>query len=170
MTSTTTTMKVLMKELQMILTDLKSNDHTTALYSVSPSKDSFLKWDLVLFGPEDSPYEGGIFNGCIKFPINYPNDPPQVILYNFYHPNVYKNGKVCISILHKGEDEYGYESIAERWSPILKVPSIMISIISMITDPNFDSPANIDASKHWREDYESYKRKIYSLVAKSHGI
>lgn len=161
-------MKLLMKEYQMYQEDLKGNDHTTSLYSLTPSNDSFLKWDLTLFGPEDSPYEDGIFNGYIKFPINYPNDPPEVVLYNFFHPNVYENGTVCISILHKGEDEYGYESISERWSPILKVPSIMISIISMITDPNFESPANIEASKLWRENYEEYKRKIYYLVARSH--
>jgi ubiquitin-protein ligase len=165
----TTTMKLLMKEYQMYQEDLKGNDHTTSLYSLNPSKDSFLTWDLILFGPEDSPYEDGIFYGHIKFPINYPNDPPKVILYNFFHPNVYENGAVCISILHKGEDEYGYESISERWSPILKVPSVMISIISMITDPNFESPANIEASKLWRENYEEYKREIYTLVAKSHN-
>ena len=73
----TTTIKLLMKEYQIYLEDLKGNDHTTCLYSLEPSKDSFFKWNLTLFGPEDSHYEGGIFNGCIKFPSNYPNDPPD---------------------------------------------------------------------------------------------
>lgn len=164
----TTTMKILMNEYKIYLADQEKNDHTTCLYSLKPNKDSFLKWDLMLLGPQDSPYEHGIFRGHIKFPITYPNDPPTVVLYNFYHPNVYNNGTVCISILHKGEDEFGYESLSERWSPILKVPSIMVSIISMITDPNFESPANIDASKLWREDYEQYQNKIRTLVARSH--
>ena len=165
----TSTIKLLMKEYQMYEDDLKGTDSSTALYSLRPSSDSILKWDLVLIGPEDSPYESGIFRGHIDFPINYPNDPPKVILYNFFYLNVYKDGTVCISILHKGEDKWGYEKLSERWSPILKVPSIMISIISMITDPNFESPANIDAGKEWRDDYETYKKKIYSLVAKSHN-
>lgn len=58
-----------------------------------------------------------------------------------------KNGDVCISILHEpGEDKYGYEKPEERWLPIHTVETIMISVISMLADPNGDSPANVDAA------------------------
>lgn len=58
-----------------------------------------------------------------------------------------KNGNVCISILHEpGEDKYGYERPEERWLPIHTVETIMISVISMLADPNGDSPANVDAA------------------------
>lgn len=58
-----------------------------------------------------------------------------------------KNGEVCISILHEpGEDKYGYERPEERWLPIHTVETIMISVISMLADPNGDSPANVDAA------------------------
>lgn len=58
-----------------------------------------------------------------------------------------KNGDVCISILHEpGEDKYGYEKPEERWLPIHTVETIMISVISMLADPNSDSPANVDAA------------------------
>ena len=60
---------------------------------------------------------------------------------------VHKNGDVCISILHEpGEDKFGYETASERWLPIHTVESILISVISMITDPNDESPANVDAA------------------------
>lgn len=60
---------------------------------------------------------------------------------------VAKNGDVCISILHEpGEDKYGYEKPEERWLPIHTVETIMISVISMLADPNGDSPANVDAA------------------------
>lgn len=60
---------------------------------------------------------------------------------------VAKNGEVCISILHEpGEDKYGYERPEERWLPIHTVETIMISVISMLADPNGDSPANVDAA------------------------
>ena len=60
---------------------------------------------------------------------------------------VHKNGEVCISILHEpGEDKFGYETASERWLPIHTVESILISVISMITDPNDESPANGDAA------------------------
>lgn len=64
----------------------------------------------------------------------------------FFFP-VDKNGDVCISILHEpGEDKYGYEKPEERWLPIHTVETIMISVISMLADPNGDSPANVDAA------------------------
>ena len=61
--------------------------------------------------------------------------------------SVAKNGDVCISILHEpGEDKYGYEKPEERWLPIHTVETIMISVISMLADPNDESPANVDAA------------------------
>ena len=67
-----------------------------------------------------------------------------ILLSNFA---VDKNGDVCISILHEpGEDKYGYEKPEERWLPIHTVETIMISVISMLADPNGDSPANVDAA------------------------
>ena len=54
---------------------------------------------------------------------------------------------MCISIHHEpGEDKYGYEKPEERWLPIHTVETIMISVISMLADPNGDSPANVDAA------------------------
>lgn len=67
-------------------------------------------------------------------------------MYSIFFP-VDKNGDVCISILHEpGEDKYGYEKPEERWLPIHTVETIMISVISMLADPNGDSPANVDAA------------------------
>ena len=60
---------------------------------------------------------------------------------------VHKDGEVCISILHEpGEDKYGYEKASERWLPIHTVETILMSVISMISDPNDESPANVDAA------------------------
>lgn len=62
-------------------------------------------------------------------------------------PAVHAEGEVCISILHPpGEDKYGYEKASERWLPIHTVETIMISVISMLSDPNDESPANLDAA------------------------
>ena len=138
-----------------------------SLFSVSLTEDIY-KWSLLLLGPPDTIYEGGIFNAEMVFPKDFPNSPPLVkFIDNIYHPNVYPDGKVCISILHDGEDEYGYESVSERWNPSHSVSSILLSIISMLPNPNFESPANIDASVMCKDNYEEYKKKIYSLVSKS---
>ena len=144
------------------------NKEPNYFYSVSPNSDNFLEWDFVMIGPPETFYEGGIFNGKISFPKEYPNKPPHLrFTSNMYHPNIYSDGNVCISILHEGVDQYGYESVSERWNPSHSVNTVLMSITSMLGFPNFDSPAHVDASKEWSNSEESYKKKIFRLVAES---
>lgn len=79
---------------------------------------------------------------------------------------VYSDGRVCISILHPpGTDQYNtQETAAERWRPIHGVESIILSVISMLNDPNIDSPANIDAAIEYRDNIDSYKKKVRKLT------
>eukprot|EP00010_Vexillifera_abyssalis_P008316 CAMPEP_0201549650 /NCGR_PEP_ID=MMETSP0173_2-20130828/6102_1 /ASSEMBLY_ACC=CAM_ASM_000268 /TAXON_ID=218659 /ORGANISM="Vexillifera sp., Strain DIVA3 564/2" /LENGTH=127 /DNA_ID=CAMNT_0047959387 /DNA_START=203 /DNA_END=586 /DNA_ORIENTATION=- len=120
-------------------------------------------------GPEDSPYEGGFFKTSLVFPKDYPVMPPKMKFESeFFHPNVYPDGTVCISILHPpGDDQYGYESAAERWSPVHTVTTILLSVISMISDPNLESPANIDAAKMMRDNPTEYRKRVARIVRKS---
>uniref|UniRef100_A0A673H0U2 Ubiquitin-conjugating enzyme E2G 2 (UBC7 homolog, yeast) n=1 Tax=Sinocyclocheilus rhinocerous TaxID=307959 RepID=A0A673H0U2_9TELE len=81
---------------------------------------------------------------------------------------VYPDGRVCISILHApGDDPMGYESSAERWSPVQSVEKILLSVVSMLAEPNDESGANVDASKMWREDREQFNRLAKQIVRKS---
>ncbi|KDD73654.1 hypothetical protein H632_c1960p1 [Helicosporidium sp. ATCC 50920] len=86
-----------------------------------------------------------------------------------WHPNVFPDGRVCISILHApGFDPLNpQESAAEKWSPVHTVESIVLSIISMLSSPNDESPANIDAAKDWRENRSEFKRKVARVVRRS---
>ncbi|XP_068956394.1 ubiquitin-conjugating enzyme E2 G2 isoform X3 [Petaurus breviceps papuanus] len=60
-----------------------------------------------------------------------------------FHPNIYPDGRVCISILHApGDDPMGYESSAERWSPVQSVEKILLSVVSMLAEPNDESGAD----------------------------
>lgn len=80
----------------------------------------------------------------LRFPFNQSLSLslPPLVLAN----KVYKNGDVCISILHDpGDDKYGYEDASERWLPIHTITTIALSVISMLADPNDKSPANVDA-------------------------
>ena len=136
-------------------------------YSVSPSEENFLNWSFSIIGPNDTIYEGGIFKGNIIFKEDYPIRAPKVNFINIIHPNVHNNGDVCISILHEGSDSWGYENDVERWNPSHGVDSIMISIISMLSEPNFESPANVTYSVLWKDNPEEYKKLVYKLVAQS---
>eukprot|EP01103_Thecamoeba_quadrilineata_P007707 TRINITY_DN17550_c0_g1_i1.p1 TRINITY_DN17550_c0_g1~~TRINITY_DN17550_c0_g1_i1.p1 ORF type:complete len:167 (+),score=31.19 TRINITY_DN17550_c0_g1_i1:24-524(+) len=128
--------------------------------------DNIFEWEIVIMGPTDTLFDGGIFKARLSFPHEYPNLPPKMkFVSEIWHPNVFKTGEVCISILHPpGDDKYGYEKASERWNPIHTVETILISVISMLSDPNDESPANLDAAKEWREDRPTFKRKVARCV------
>ncbi|KAK3810823.1 MAG: ubiquitin-conjugating enzyme/RWD-like protein [Benniella sp.] len=130
---------------------------------------NIFEWDILIMGPQDTLYESGFYKAVMTFPPDYPLMPPKLTFKTeMYHPNVYPNGEVCISILHPpGEDKYGYEQASERWSPVHTVETILVSVISMLSSPNDESPANIDAAKEWREDYPSFKKKVQRLARRS---
>lgn len=106
----------------------------------------------------------------------HPNGKSESLYYSYFGSCVYSSipcivypdGTVCISILVRnslfkrfdafavgtnrqlqhppGDDKYGYEKASERWSPVHTVETILISVISMLSSPNDESPANIEAA------------------------
>jgi len=131
--------------------------------------DNIYEWEIMIIGPPETLYEGGFFKARMSFPKDYPLMPPKLrFISEMWHPNVYPDGEVCISILHPpGEDKYGYEDAGERWMPVHTVETILLSVISMLSTPNDESPANIEAAKEWREDYPAFKKKVQRIVRRS---
>ncbi|XP_065831120.1 ubiquitin-conjugating enzyme E2 G1-like [Oscarella lobularis] len=131
--------------------------------------DDLFKWEVLVIGPQETIYEGGFFKAHLNFPKDYPQRPPKMkFISEIWHPNIHADGEVCISILHEpGEDKYGYERAEERWLPVHTVETIMLSVISMLADPNDSSPANVDAAKQWRESRSEFKKRVKRCVRKS---
>ena len=136
------------------------------------NEENIFEWECFLQGPSGTPFEGGIFPAELKFPKDYPLAPPTMrFTCDIWHPNVYTNGNVCISILHPpGDDPNQYESASERWSPIQSVEKILLSVMSMLAEPNDESPANVDAARMWRERRPEYERIVRENVRKGLGL
>lgn len=134
-------------------------------------ESNLYEWEIMIIGPPDTLYEGGFLRAELIFPPEYPLMPPKMkFLTPMWHPNVYEDGGVCISILHApGTDEWGYEDAGERWLPVHTIESILLSVISLLSSdtPNLDSPANVDAAKQVREDIKAYRKKVRRLVRDS---
>ena len=140
-------------------------------FSVGLEDDSdWFTWRVVFEGPQDTLYYGGLFTALLKFPEDFPNKPPEMRFETeMWHPNIYSDGRVCISILHApGIDRFNeQERPEERWRPIIGVEAILLSVISMLADPNLSSPANIDAAVQMKNDFNAYKKKVRNLVRRS---
>ncbi|KAI9145953.1 ubiquitin-conjugating enzyme/RWD-like protein [Paraphysoderma sedebokerense] len=131
--------------------------------------DNIFEWDIAIIGPPSTIYEGGYFKATMKFPQEYPFLPPSFAFNSkFFHPNVYEDGRLCISILHPpGDDPLSGETAAERWNPTQTVESVLISIVSLLADPNTSSPANVDAGVMFRNDFSRYSQIVKSQVEES---
>jgi ubiquitin-conjugating enzyme E2 D/E len=111
------------KELESLEKDPPSN------CSAAPEDNDMYHWSGTIIGPTGSVYEGGLFSLSIEFPPNYPFKPPKVkFLTRIYHPNIHSGGGICLDILKN------------NWSPALTVSKVLISICSLLDDPNPDDP------------------------------
>jgi ubiquitin-conjugating enzyme E2 D/E len=97
--------------------------------SAGPEGDDLFRWEGVIFGPADSPYAGGVFKLKIIFPVDYPFKCPTVtFLTKIYHPNINSAGIICLDILKN------------QWSPALTISKVLLSICSLLCDPNPSDP------------------------------
>eukprot|EP01010_Urceolus_cornutus_P001191 NODE_1713_length_781_cov_424.769126_g1332_i0.p1 GENE.NODE_1713_length_781_cov_424.769126_g1332_i0~~NODE_1713_length_781_cov_424.769126_g1332_i0.p1 ORF type:complete len:150 (+),score=33.49 NODE_1713_length_781_cov_424.769126_g1332_i0:75-524(+) len=116
----------------------------TSAGPVNPAVDMF-NWKATIIGPEASPYEGGLFFLNIHFPSDYPFKPPKVqFTTKIYHPNINSNGGICLDILK------------DQWSPALTISKVLLSICSLLTDPNPDDPLVPDIAQLYKKDRKKF--------------
>ena len=142
-----------------LLNDLKrfqETDDENESILATPHEDNLFIWDCIIFGPDDTQWEGGCFKLQMTFSEKYPKEAPKVLMKTkVFHPNFYVTGAICIDILQS------------MWSPIYDVHAILTSIQSLLTDPNPLSPANTEAAKLYQEDIQSYYTRVRECVEAS---
>ena len=111
-------------------------------------------WQATIMGPADSPYDGGVFFLEIKFPSDYPFKPPKIKFQTrIYHCNVNDKGGICLDILK------------DNWSPALTISKVLLSISSLLTDPNPDDPLVPEIAKLYKSN-----RKKHDELAKQYTM
>ncbi|OAO17207.1 ubiquitin-conjugating enzyme E2 [Blastocystis sp. ATCC 50177/Nand II] len=124
--------------------------------AAAPIENNIYKWEGVIIGPDDSPFEGGVFKLLLEFQDNYPNSAPAVkFITKIFHPNVYGDGRICLDILQN------------QWSPVYDVSAVLLSIQSLLTDPNPLSPANYEAARLYTENRTEYNRRVKQVIAEN---
>ncbi len=113
-------------------------------------------WRATIPGPEQSPYENGLFELDINFPVDYPFKPPKItFITKVFHPNINSNGSICLDILGQAQ-----------WTPALTLYKVLLSISSLLTDPNPNDPLDGTAAKLYKEDRNKFNETVKEWVNK----
>lgn len=164
----------LRRSLRRLMTEYNQikKDKECSWFRAEPCKDSAnnenadtYKWDIEIDGFEGSLYHGYVLRAEMIFPGDYPISPPKLkFVTPMFHPNIYKDGLVCISILHTNSEPFLSEPATDQWTPIHSIRTILLSVVLLLNEPYLDSPANVDASKCYRASKEEYEAQVKLLL------
>lgn len=122
--------------------------------SACPFTNNLRYFNVIISGPDSSPYSGGVFKLELFLPEEYPMAPPKVrFLTKIYHPNIDKIGRICLDILK------------DKWSPALQIRTVLLSIQALLSAPNPDDPLNNEAADLWKANEAEAFGKAKQMTA-----
>lgn len=139
--------------LRRIISDIKElrkNPLTGHGIHYEHDETDMLKGRALIIGPADTPYADGFYLFKFQFPANYPHEPPKVEFctgdgYTRFNPNLYRTGKVCLSILNTWK--------GEPWSGCQTISSVLLAICTVLNDEPLLNEPGITKS---HRDFDSY--------------
>ena len=111
--------------------------------------------EICFLGPKETPYEEIVNNISIQIPKEYPHKAPNMRFINrIFHPNISTDGTICLDILK------------DNWRPIYTLRTTLMSIISLLSDPNPDSPLNGEAARMYEKSLKTKeaRRKYNKMI------
>ena len=128
-------------------------DLEQSTFQTQPVENDLYTWVALVDGPKGTPFEGGFFSLVLLFDDEYPQHPPEVAFVSeVFHPNVYENGDICLDILKN------------KWLPSYSVNSLLLSIQTLLGEPNENSPANAEAAELYVKNKEEYEKRVRKCV------
>ena len=136
----------------------------------SHSEDNLLEGHALIFGPEDTIYANGCYFFKFSYPTDYPFTPPKVTYLTNngstrFNPNLYRNGKVCISLLNTWK--------GEQWTSCQTISTILLTLTTLFHNkPLLNEPGISEQHKHFTQynniiEYENYKTAILKVLNKA---
>ena len=158
--------------------------------SAAPQENDIMKWNGVIFGPDDTPWDGGTFKLTLEFTevrrrtrgsLAAVCASPRAVLAHHPtpaagdpcaqdYPNKPPKVKFVSKIFHPNVYADGaicLDILQNQWSPIYDIAAILTSIQSLLNDPNPNSPANAEAARLWQENRREYAKRVKEVVEQS---
>lgn len=100
-------------------------------------------------GPDDTPYEDGVFLIDIKLGEQYPFQPPQMkFITHLWHPNVSSvTGAICL------------DTLKTEWTPALTIRTALLSVLALFTAANPTDPQDHVVAKQYMTDMKAFEQK-----------
>jgi ubiquitin-protein ligase len=151
------TSSALQRKLLREIKSIKKEDRKD--YTVTLSVDNIARWNVALFGPAQTDWEGAVLHLTINFPPQYPHIAPDVRFTGVipFHPNVYGNGKICLDLLQ------------HNWSAAYGVDSVITAIQALLQSPNPEAPANNTAAELFVSNMGEYQRRVRKCAESTWG-
>ena len=139
------------------MNDLKMAQQDESVIAGPVNEDDLFHWRATITGPEDTAWDGAILHLSLDFSDEYPQVPPNVkfITKGVFHPNVYTDGNICLDILKT------------QWSPSYDVCALLVSIQSLLADPNPASAANTEAAELHTNNRILYEQRVRAVAERS---
>lgn len=110
-------------------------------------------FNLLIRGPDDSPYANGLFEVNIKLNETYPMKPPKItFLSEIYHPNI-RGSSICLSTLKDGS-----------WSPALMLYKVLMSLQALLADPNPDDPLDPESANEFKANKARFLERAHETT------
>jgi ubiquitin-protein ligase len=142
------------------------------IYYIHDDTD-LLKGYALIVGPEDTPYYGGNYFFELKYPFDYPHTPPKVTYCTNgddvrFNPNLYKCGKVCVSLLNTWK--------GEQWTSCQSISTVLLTLCTLLcSDPLLNEPGisktHVDM-KNYTDiiEYSNINVAICDIINKKSGV
>lgn len=163
------TISRLLKDVKQIIKNPLIND---GIYYIHDDSD-IMKGYAMIVGPEDTPYFGGYYFFEIEYPHDYPHSPPKAKYFTNgnnvrFNPNLYKCGKVCVSLLNTWA--------GEQWTSCQSITSVLLSLCTLLCkDPLLNEPGITKLHQDFNSynhiiEYSNLDTAVCDIIFKSSGV
>ena len=163
-----TTIQRLIRDVKQII---KEPLHDNGIYYQHDDED-MMKGYAMIIGAKDTPYYGGFYMFEFSFPTNYPHSPPVVTYLTNgdgirFNPNLYKNGKVCISVLNTWK--------GDQWTSCQNISTILLALCMVLCDkPLLNEPGITEKHKDFKRytsiiEFKNIEIAILNMLNKKEG-